>query len=670
MNNANASRLPRNFLISLFTYLFVFIICFVAAKLRFNYWQPKVFFGDDLVNYMAFVNGAFASSISKSLIVGSSMCQKYRPIFTLFMHFAFTEYGKNIDKYYLTNLLIQGVSATLVFACTLKLSSNNKFISLIIALVVAASRFALYQVVYVTGLVEDLGMLFFLASLYCYINADVNEDHILGWSWLGILTAFLAFFTHERYLGLILWWLLGIWFLFGKHSIKFIHKIVLLSFSASLLLYDILHMIFVLHIPLFMGTSSVKLGINLSTMGENIKEALLSILGLNYGPQYLVGIQLRSMHEVEPKVCAAGFAIMIIIVVGWRIRLAYKKAVNLSSFLQVIRKPLMLMMLISLLLIPPIFTIRMEQRWLLEPFILMLMIFSWAVCFLNKKLAWILVGLMGITSVGLDSFISPHFDQLYFISGEHAAEVVKKNIVDSVPSNINNIAIVADFDGCEWVIGAGSMFNGNSLFKLYKNINPNVYCVSSLNDVIKDPLPEDTRIYGPVTDSQYIDITKSWNAMVLAHRIEHVTYDFLSAYPNGYINSTQKVDTPTGTGVFTLPWNTTFGKQNSLTILSGFSYQYKNISVDNHAKLRVGIGMVNASIDPAKIAISIGEDGEPMHVIYSAFMMPPSQSGLVQFKPIVVSLASYASKKTTIKFSVLSAEGNQWVAFFNPRITN
>jgi dolichyl-phosphate-mannose--protein O-mannosyl transferase len=69
------------------------------------------------------------------------------------------------------NLLLQGLNALLVFAISLRLSRGEWLVALAAALIAATSRFALYQVTQVTGLLEGLALIFFLATVYCVVRA-------------------------------------------------------------------------------------------------------------------------------------------------------------------------------------------------------------------------------------------------------------------------------------------------------------------------------------------------------------------------------------------------------------------------------------------------------------------------------------------------------------------
>ena len=170
--------------------LFIFLLATAAGAWRFSPWMPKVFFGDDLANLLAYKAGNFASSLSQAL--GSAYWYKYRPVFATIMWILYGSFGSIIWPYLLVNLLIQGLNATLVFAITRRLSRGNWLVSLAIALAVVTSRFALYQVTQVTGLVEGVALLCFLGMVYCVIRASESEGHALRWSWLAIVSARVA----------------------------------------------------------------------------------------------------------------------------------------------------------------------------------------------------------------------------------------------------------------------------------------------------------------------------------------------------------------------------------------------------------------------------------------------------------------------------------------------
>lgn len=245
----------------------IFLLATAAAAWRFWPWMPKVFFGDDLANLLAYKGGDFASSLTQSL--GAAYADKYRPVFASVMWLLFGSFNSAILPYMVVNVLLQGLSATLVFAIALRLSRGNRLVSLAIALAVTTSRFALYQVTQVTGLVEGIALTCFLGMVYCVVRASESRDSAWRWSWLAVVSAFLAIQTHERYIVVALWLFLALILLPSVRTLPRARWLVLLGASVGILVFNVAYKMGVLHLPFFVGTGGTDIHINTPSFWGN-----------------------------------------------------------------------------------------------------------------------------------------------------------------------------------------------------------------------------------------------------------------------------------------------------------------------------------------------------------------------------------------------------------------
>jgi hypothetical protein len=154
-------------------------------------------------------------------------------------------------------------------------------------------------------------------------------------------------------------------------------------------------------------------------------------------------------------------------------------------------------------------------------------------------------------------------------------------------------------------------------------------------------------------------------------RHSEVQFDFLALFENGHVNDDRHVDTPSGKGAFILPLNTQLGVDNTLTVLSGFSYTYDNVFIGQSPVLRFDVGMVYPIPEPARAVVKvIGGDGI-VEIVYSMVLPIQPKMEKVKLLPIPISLNRYSGQKVSVVFSV-ETPGNDssghWVAFGRPRI--
>jgi hypothetical protein len=166
------------------------------------YWLgiPRFFYGDDYLLFQASrTENGYASSILGSLNdVGSG---KWRPLFTFLVSIMLKMFGNNYFAFFLINLLLLGVIATL---CGKILTEHSKLNSLQIGLIsssIPISRFAWYGRISPYGIMELGAIICSLIFIIFFFRAQRNGSTV---SWyLSGLMALCATMFHERYLVLL-----------------------------------------------------------------------------------------------------------------------------------------------------------------------------------------------------------------------------------------------------------------------------------------------------------------------------------------------------------------------------------------------------------------------------------------------------------------------------------
>jgi hypothetical protein len=656
--------------------LLVFVLVVTAAKWRFWPWMPEVFFGDDLSNLLAYKDGHFGSSAGQAL--SAAYAEKYRPVFAWVMWLLFSAFEERILPYLALNVLLHGLSAALVFAIAHRLSRGNWIVALAIALAAATSRFALYQVTQVTGLLEGIALTLFLGMFYCVVRASEDKESAWRWSWLAVAAAFLTMHTHERYIVVAVWLCSSLILLPSTRMLPRARWLALLGTCVAVLVFNVLYKMAVLGVPIFVGTGGTRIDISTSRVLEHVVQAVLSIFGFNEGPEYLVGARSISLHWFPAWPLAAGFSLawLTAVVMGVRTALSDKATASEPAW-QPLLWPLLMLALGALLLGPPFLTIRLEQRWLLEPFILMLFLFAWAAGSQRHRAlvpAWVLALVIGPASIAIDSIIAPYFAQTFFVSSGRFATAAKQDIVDKDFGQLASVGLVSGQDHCNWTLLKGHFF------RLYGGTRRTVYCFGTVDESLAAELPTNTRIYGvsasphgvSASPLHFTDVTSAWQASI-QNRNEKASFDFLNAFSEGHINKTVKVSSPSGQGVMVIPWDTMLGRRNTLTVISGFSYRYDAVPIGRNAQLRFGMSMIYPSRESARAIVRINEErGGASRVLYSRDLTPPRAGEKLRFEFISVPLADFAGKNISVTFSVETPPGKDssghWVGFVAPRI--
>lgn len=638
---------------------------------RYRPWMPSVFFGDDLANYVSFLDGNFASTPFQALTDVYS--QKYRPVFALAIGGLFKLFGQQISLYLAANVLIHALSALLIFAIAFKLSRGNILVSFMSATLAATSRFALYQVTQVTGLLEGMGLLIFLAMIYCLIQFVQGDESAQARSLFhlhcSICFELLLVHTHERYIVVVPWIAILLLLTRNFNLLSTAHRKLAIFFAIIPVIITTLYKKIVLHSAFFIGTGGTPIQIDYNGAKHRLIEGILSLFGFNYGPEYLVGRSIASNPNTF------GWQMALLFTVGWITilvlagRCMWRGTQNCKVQLSLLF-PFMLCILIVLLLLPPVMTIRMEQRWLLQPFLILLMIAAWSAGTINsrtKQLGALVFTTLAIAAFFADSYITKSFSNIFFVYSSNIASVIKRDVIESTPSSKESLIFVAGNDVCDWVLIHGEFF------RIYGGHKRAIKCIES---IYQPPTDFDSKgnkkfdFFVIRPDEGALDIT---DEMYASHN-EMQYIDFLTMFNKGRINDSRHVDTPSGKGVSILPWDTPIGRIRSLTVISGFSYTYDKLLIDKNSALRFEVGMTYPAPEPARAAVQvIGNDGT-LETVYSMNLPPQiNKTGRINLSKVSIPLDRFSGQEISIMFNVDTPGSDQsghWVAFARPRIVH
>ena len=455
-----------------------------VAYWRFAPWEPKIIFADDLANLWSFYDGYFASTIQQALL--QSFVEKYRPVFQLICYFLFSEFDKTLWMYLAFNLFMQGINCVLFFIIAEKLAKDKFVVPFFLTLAFSTSRLALYQVTQVTGSVESVALTFFLITLYAVLQSLITPSP-KPWQWIALLAITFAIYTHERYI-VVIPWLALILFFTGLAASKLAGRSILVLACIAIIGSNYLIKVSLLHIPFFVGTGGSHITVNLDMIITHIQEAFFSIFGFNTGPGYLIGAPISLNPAIPgqlllPWLMALLFSLSFLFVNTLGIFTSTKTIKN--NFCYVLAG----ILLTSLLLIPPIFTIRVEGRWEYTPFMLILLSLAWSYGLpkqISNKIIGIICIVASLSSILVDNAICKSFGiskwwgGVYMVAGAKFSEAVFKDIMPHFILNqhSNKLLLLADNNSCDSVVAL-------KFFEFYTKRKAILYCAKTENDLVQ-----------------------------------------------------------------------------------------------------------------------------------------------------------------------------------------
>ena len=452
--------------------LFIFIVITFTILCRYYDFQPKVFYGDDLNNIIAYLDGR--AYTLKTFLLASG--EKYRPVMNLIFMLEAKFFAYKIVLYQLFNILIYSCCGLILFLL-LKEITNNFIASIVLSLVLASSRFAGFIVTHAIGPIEGFALLMMLAIVYLLYSSEKTPNNALKYGYVSLILLFLIIHTHERYIVLSLWMFVVFGITLPFKRLPSAHQLALLFATILVPVTSLFIKIFVVKIPILVGTGGAAIAVDPFQILSMFSQGALSIIGFNSGPDYLVGVSIGSLNFLPYQMLAI-LNFLSIVTLSILVFLSKKK----KSYIW----PCLFIFLAFLILLSASVTIRMEQRWILSSYALLLITFGWAfsILFIERKfLAYFLLFIFCFSAISLDSLLMKFFDRVYYVYSYKFAEIVKSDVADKYSFNNNSkIYFVAPKELCQWVLRNGDFF------RVYNHNPQKIECVekSDVSKITKD----------------------------------------------------------------------------------------------------------------------------------------------------------------------------------------
>ena len=458
----------------------------VIIFLYFYRWKTNTIYGDDLFAYRDHFR-VIEFSEKLKLFISS---QKFRPISWLAYETVITFFKAHLFRYYVFNVLIQSLN-TIILIGVFNTIFRRAIYATVFGLLFGLSRFGLYNItqLFCGGVLEGLAMTFFLLTLYFIINSiqyhTPNKNRVYSFLLWAILFANLAMYTHERYIVLSPFIGMIILFFPYKNVLNTQQKILGLGLSLLSVVLNVAVKKICFGMPFFVGTGGTNIKFSFKSALGYYFDGILSIIQINSGPEYLVGIPHTSLNFLF-QIILVLIVVIELFILGFCIK-SYLKDIkqNIEGAVGKFISFLYVFALLNICLVPAIVTIRLEQRWLQASFgaflLLMAMAFSKLSVFENKRLLGVFSAFIILFLVSDYNYLSNGANNFYLKDAEKTAWFFK-NAIDNGVIRENSDTIVV-FEKNKYVNAEGALnwsVGDGYIFKFYQNKAKKVLFIDSV----------------------------------------------------------------------------------------------------------------------------------------------------------------------------------------------
>lgn len=480
-------------------YVLSFLLLGIIIFCYFYKWRTVTFYGDDLASFISFSElKTLPEKINQSITMG-----KFRPVYGVAYASFIKLFQTNTLYYYLLNILIQTLN-TFLLARILFLLFGSYWQAILFSLFYGISRFTYFNICQLLngGVLEGLAITFFLLSLFSIIKGLINNDALpsdrykaIMWS---IVYANLSLYTHERYIILLPFIVFVVLLYPTLRTLSIKQKAIICIAAFACVVANVAIKKYVFNVPFFVGTGGTNVDFSFAQAFSFFIDGILSILQINAGPEYLVGIPFGAL-PIPGKILVLVTALSLLGLAGYFIVRSIKATIILfisrvvdESVLK--QKPDMptyatlsffLFGLLLMVLVPSVITIRLEQRWLQASFIVFIIILAIVlnnIRLQNNTLKTALTIAFALIFLWNDYYyLSEGMHNLYLTSAHDLAsqfkEAIDKQAIREQTTTLyihENQRDVNSENAMIWTLGGGS------IFRIYQHHSKNIVFVDSV----------------------------------------------------------------------------------------------------------------------------------------------------------------------------------------------
>lgn len=384
---------------SILTAISVFTVFYVFSFVAYANYQLNPFAEDD-VRFILNAQG-LGNPDELTDVFGSLISNRIRPVSDFILYLVFQVAGENATLWFGFRIAFLSITATLVYYAV-RNSFRLSLVGFLAALVYLTSRFLQYQVTQVFGIMESVNIILLLL-IYISLkkHSELKTNKYLFFAGIFFVT---LYFSHERFQVVVIACIVYVFMFFGNFSsrIKW-SSLFVFPVALGFLLKQLME------IPQFIGTGSASnLGFTYFSGITHSIQGLGQILGVNLGPAYLVGAPFEASPEwfqvLSLFVLLTGLFLLFSVVVLID-RSRHRGAEFSFGVFQ--------FFLFTSVFIAGMVTIRLEQRWLVAPLVVLIIFAAQSIKW-DFKLSSIVSVLFLLGNVMLSSFYLPNSSQLFF----------------------------------------------------------------------------------------------------------------------------------------------------------------------------------------------------------------------------------------------------------------
>lgn len=290
---------------------------------------------------------------------------KFRPVSNFMYLVEYYIFSDHYNLYILFNiglvLIVNNIFLLFVY------EKENLLVCLMLSLMLVSTKFFTYSVWNITGSFEGLAAILFLLIVLSIFSSDGASGKNL------VFLSLLLILTSERYLPFIAF--LPVLVYWKKSEKNFLVSVLLKTQYAVAILFGYFFLRYFLDMPLIVGTQTDNVieSFSVAKVLFHIVESYSEIFGFSIGPKYLTGFEFVDWVPfnvlINDSIYIRGFFIGLSL-----------SAVSLYYFLFksfIKNKSVFLFNLIGFILIMAAsITFRLELRWLLPSYLMLLLLFS------------------------------------------------------------------------------------------------------------------------------------------------------------------------------------------------------------------------------------------------------------------------------------------------------
>lgn len=404
--------------------LIVFAPIAVLNVVWFTSFSGRTLMGDDLdLLLQSRTPGGYASDFLVAFT--QTAADKFRPLVAVLFSVTTDLFGGSFQSYRNLNLALQLVNVGLVGVLAWRLAKRNWLVAVSAMTLVTVSRFNVYFVLQVYGLMEGLAVTFLVLMLLCvhrFYESESRRPLVLANTCF-----FLIVFTHERFI--VLAPFLVVATLLSPTTFRSLReRVAWAAAPLGVAVFNVVVKVYALGVDFFTGTGGQEVDLGPGQILVFLRRAVLNVLGFNTGPDYLSG---RNMHSLGVLGVLLGTAFVLALCVAGLL-VAVQWAREGGDRRGATRAWLLGASLLGPLLLSASITFRQEFRWLYAPYIVLVVGVSWVLGRLAPQprmqvLATLAVLVSGLT---VDGYYRRHVENTYFFGGLRVADSVRHEIID------------------------------------------------------------------------------------------------------------------------------------------------------------------------------------------------------------------------------------------------